>query len=152
MSRFSSSSELTQQKRYFTINCCSSKQPVFINKTVTRTEAENNFLSAEINGLVVGNYYSVHANALFTATTAFTIGSVYGGLYDAESQPANVINGIQVIDPRNSFQTSNGYKFTENVSGVFRAKATTAYCGIGYITVGDSVNFKLSYNISVVQV
>ena len=127
--------------------------PVFKVGNVVRTTAENeNFLFVEISDLVVGKYYSVNANSLFTAMTAFSIGSIQGGLYDGNTGTPNVINGIQVIDPRNSFQTSNGYKFSENVSGVFHALTSTAYFGIGYTTVGTSVNFSISYNISIVQV
>jgi hypothetical protein len=127
--------------------------PVFMdgitNKSVSETNAFNTF---EIPNLVVGKYYSINGHSLFTCHTRFSIGSIFGGLYDGSTVSANVIRGIQVVDPRNSFQTSIGYKFSENVSGVFQATATSVWFVLGYSSTGNNVNFDISYNISIQQV
>jgi hypothetical protein len=119
------------------------------NKSVAETNAFNTF---EIPNLVVGKYYSINGHSLFACNTKFSIGSIFGGLYDGSTVSANVIRGIQVVDPRNSFQTSIGYRFSENVSGVFQATATSVWFVIGYTSSGNNVNFDISYNISVVQI
>ena len=126
--------------------------PVFLNASFTRSAAETNVLYVDITDLVVGKYYSINVNGLFNTSTAFSMGSLQVSLVDANEGSPNVINGIQYIDPRNSFITSDGYKWTENVSGVFEATATTAYVGFGYTSAGGSVGITLSYNISIVQV
>jgi hypothetical protein len=126
--------------------------PVFLNASFTRSAAETNVLYVDITDLVVGKYYSINVNGLFNTSTAFSMGSLQVSLVDANEGSPNVINGIQYIDPRNSFITSAGYKWTENVSGVFEATATTAYVGFGYTSAGGSVGITLSYNISIVQI